>query len=94
MLCEQILRLTRQSADQRFIHLMLELRERLGRTGLARENNFALPLKQETLANVLGLSAVHLNRTLQRLRKTDMLKLSRGVVTLLQPDHLQTLIKK
>ena len=94
MLCEQILRLTRQSADQRFIHLMLELRERLGKAGLARENNFALPLKQETLANVLGLSSVHLNRTLQRLRKTDMLKLSRGVVTLLQPDQLETLIKK
>ena len=94
MLCEQILRLTRQSADQRFIHLMLELRERLAKSGLARENNFALPLKQETLANVLGLSAVHLNRTLQRLRKTDMLKLSRGVVTLLQPDQLETLIKK
>ena len=91
LLCEQIIRLTRQSADQRFIHLMTELRGRLSRPGLVRENDFALPLTQETLANVLGLSAVHLNRTLQQLRKVGTLKLARGVVTLLQPDQLQAL---
>lgn len=89
LLCEQIIRLTRQSADQRFIHLMIELRSRLSRPGLTRENDFSLPLTQETLANVLGLSAVHLNRTLQQLRKAGTLKLARGVVTLLQPDLLQ-----
>lgn len=93
MLCEQIIRLTRQSADQRFVHLMLELRSRLSRPGLASEHDFALPLIQETLANVLGLSTVHLNRTLQRLRKTGILKFARGVVTLMQPDQNQTSTK-
>ena len=83
MLCEQIIRLSKQTADQRFVHLMLELRSRLSRSGLAREHDFALPLIQETLANVLGLSTVHLNRTLQRLRKTGILKLAHGIVTLL-----------
>lgn len=86
LLCEQIIRLTRQSADQRFIHLMIELHSRLSRIGLARQNDFALPLTQETLANVLGLSAVHLNRTLQQLRRLGTLKLSRGVVTLVQQE--------
>ena len=89
LLCDQIIRLTRQSADQRFIHLMIELRSRLSRLGLVRENDFSLPLTQETLANALGLSAVHLNRTLQQLRKAGTLKLARGVVTLLQQDLLQ-----
>ena len=84
LLCEQIIRLTRQSADQRFIHLMVELRGRLSRSGLTRGNEFELPLTQETLANVLGLSAVHLNRTLQHLRKVGALKFTRGLVTLLQ----------
>ena len=85
LLCEQIIRLTRQSADQRFVHLMVELHGRLKRVGMSKESDFPLPLTQETLANVLGLSAVHLNRTLQQLRKSGVLKLSRGTVTLLQP---------
>ncbi len=60
---------------------MLELRSRLSRSGLAREQEFALPLTQEKLANVLGLSFVHLNRTLQRLHKDGTLTWARGVIT-------------
>ena len=90
-LCQQIVRLAQQSAEQRFIHLMLELRSRLSQSGLVRGQDFTLPLTQETLANVLGLSSVHLNRTLQRLRKAGTLTWARGVVTLLQADQAQAL---
>ena len=87
-LLDQIVRLGRQSAYERLGHLLLELSERLGAVGLASEGSFALPLTQETLADVLGLSVVHLNRTLTEMRRDRALVLDRGWVTLTDPALL------
>ncbi len=89
--CEQIARLGQQSATERFANLMLELRDRLLRLGLAESNRFAMPLTQDILADALGLSAVHLNRTVQQLRRSGLLKLEGGIMTLLEPEQLQAL---
>ena len=91
LLCEQIARLGQQNAGERFVHLMLELHYRLGLIGQVRGNSFALPLTQDVLADALGLSAVHLNRTLKQLRRDGLLKLESGRVTLLQPEMLQSM---
>lgn len=58
----------RRSASQGMAHLILELYHRLRLVGEADEDCFALPLKQETLADALGLTMVHVNRTLRQLR--------------------------
>lgn len=91
LLCEQIARLGQQNASERFAHLMLELHYRLTLIGKTSGNNFVLPLTQDVLADALGLSAVHLNRTLKQLRRDGRLKLESGRVTLLQPEVLQTM---
>jgi CRP-like cAMP-binding protein len=91
LLCEQIARLGQQNAGERFAHLMLELHYRLGLIGRVNGHSFALPLTQDVLADALGLSAVHLNRTLKQLRRDGLLKLESGHVTLLQPETLRSM---
>ena len=91
LLCNQIVRLGRQSAGGRLAHLVLELHGRLGRVGLADGNGFAMPLAPDVLADVLGLSVVHVNRAMQQLRRDGLLEVEDGRVHLLQPGRLQAL---
>jgi CRP-like cAMP-binding protein len=65
---EDIMRLGRRSALQRVADLLLELHDRLEKAGLVEDGGFYLPLTQEHLADALGLSAVHVNRSLKVLR--------------------------
>lgn len=91
MLHDQIVRLGRQTACSRFAHLMLGFYERLSRVGLACDNCFTMPLTQDVLADVLGFSAVHVNRTVQQLRREGLLDVRSGVAMLTQPERLKTL---
>jgi CRP-like cAMP-binding protein len=58
---------------------------------LADETTVAIPLTQEIMADALGLSVVHLNRTLQQLRRNQLIEFKSGQVRLLQPDQLAQL---
>ena len=49
-------------------HLILELQVRLRAAGLADELSYTLPLTQELMADVLGLSGPHINRMIRCLR--------------------------
>jgi len=71
-------RLGRLSARERTLHLLLELWERLTRAGLADGRTMLLPLTQEVLADTLGLSVVHMNRTLQQLRREELIEAQAG----------------
>jgi len=82
---QQIVRLGRCSAYERTAHLLLELHERLLEVGLAHSDGFHLPITQEILADALGLSIVHVNRTLQQLRREGQLVLRGSQVTF--PDR-------
>jgi CRP-like cAMP-binding protein len=81
---DHVIRLGRLTAVERLAHLLLDLRDRLKVIGQAENDRFQLPLTQETLADVAGLSVVHVNRTLQELRRQDLARLERGWVRL--PD--------
>src|SRR5215472_3710677 len=87
-LLNQIVRSGRQTAYERLAHLLLEFRDRLERVGLSSQNSFAMPLTQEMLADGLGLSVVHINRTLQQLRRGRLVTILDGIVTLLDPAGL------
>ncbi len=82
LLGDQITRLGRQTAYERFGNLLLELYHRLHVVGLARDGRFALPLTQEMLADALGLSVVHVNRTVQQMRRDGLLELRAGTVVI------------
>lgn len=88
-LLDQITRLGHQTACERMAHLLLELHERLTFAGLTSGASFALPLNQETLADTLGLSLVHINRTLQQMRRAHLIQMRGGRVVLLDRGRLR-----
>ncbi len=84
LLIDQVVRLGRRTAYERMCHLLLELHARLDAVGRVRNAAFAMPLTQETLADATGLSIVHVNRTLQQLRRDGLLELKNGEARLMQ----------
>ncbi len=88
LLLDHMVRLGQQTAYERVAHFLLELQRRLQVAGLGDSQRFPLPLTQEILAEALGLSIVHVNRTLQQLRRERLIELRSGVAILLQPQTL------
>jgi CRP-like cAMP-binding protein len=69
---EHLVDLGRRSAYERLAHLILELLVRLNAVGLANELSYRLPLTQELMADVLGLSGPHINRMIRCLREEGL----------------------
>ena len=67
--------LGRRSALGRMAHLFCEIRERLNVVGLADNDSYDFPLTQQELGECLGLTAVHVNRTLQEMRRRELIEL-------------------
>jgi CRP-like cAMP-binding protein len=81
-LVNQVVRLGRQTAYERVAHFLLELRERLAVVDRVQENRFTFPITQEVLADALGLSVVHMNRTMQQLRRDGLIEQRATAITL------------
>lgn len=62
----------RLRSDERIAHLFCEIHARLTAVDRAGRDGFQLPLTQEDLADMLGMSAVHVNRVLQVLRSREI----------------------
>jgi len=73
-LANQVMRLGRQSAYERLIHLLLEFHDRLKAKGAVEDGSFVMPFTQEVLSDALGLSTVHTNRVLQQLRRERLIE--------------------
>jgi CRP-like cAMP-binding protein len=67
----------RRNSLQRVAHLM-ELYVRAHNIGLANGDRFELPLTQVVLGDALGLTAVHVNRVLRKLRVSGVMELAAG----------------
>jgi len=65
--------LGRMGARERLAHFLCELRDRLGHSGLMKENRYELPITQEELGDAFGMTTVHVNRTLQALRADGLI---------------------
>jgi len=72
---EWALSLGQRSAVERLAHLLCELFTRLGMIGLANAEGCELPVTQVELADTLGLTAVHVGRTLKDLRLRGLIRL-------------------
>ena len=83
-LLDQVVRLGRQTAYERLVHLLLEIHSRLDAIGQVEGDSFVFPLTQENLGDALGLSVVHINRTMQQIRRDRMVEIRSGRVTILQ----------
>ncbi len=79
----------RRNASERVAALIVGLYKRLKALDLVENETFAFPLTQQHIADALGLSLVHTNKTLARLRRMGMFTRSNGTMTLANPRVLQ-----
>lgn len=80
-----------RQARPRLAHLLCELATRLEIVGLLEKDSFDLPFTQQDFADACGLSAVHLNRTVQELRRQKLVEWEGRVVRLLRRRELEGL---
>jgi CRP-like cAMP-binding protein len=67
-----------RTAGQRVAWALLRIHHRLRAVGLERDGAVPLAFRQQDLADALGLSLVHTNKTLMQLRKLGLAKWSEG----------------
>ena len=80
---EWMLGLGRRSAYARTAHLLCEIIYRTSGRNAATESSCPMPLTQTELADTLGLSVVHVNRTLMRFKQEGLINLRRGHIDVL-----------
>ena len=86
---EHIVSIGRRTALSRIAHLLCELYVRLEVVGLAGEGRFQLPLTQADIADVTGLTSVHVNRMLKSLRDEELLTVRNGEVIIHDWERLR-----
>jgi CRP-like cAMP-binding protein len=87
---ECALSLGQRSALARMAHLFCELYLRLRLVGRTSGNGYEFPLTQRELAECLGLTVVHANRTIQELRRRGLIELENRRVTILDRAALES----
>ena len=88
---EWTLNVGQRSAYERLAHLLIELYIRLNAVGRARNGRCDFPLTQNDLADATGLTAVHVNRTLQELRRDRLIELERKQLQILDLQRMMDL---
>jgi CRP-like cAMP-binding protein len=75
-------------AHGQMAHLFCEILLRAKAAGLAQNNTCDLPVTQEDLADALGMSTVHVNRTLMVLRAAGAVEFRGGKLMVMNWDEL------
>ncbi|WP_456269166.1 Crp/Fnr family transcriptional regulator [Kushneria sp. AK178] len=78
-----------RSAEARVAHLFCEMVVRFQAAGLTENTTIAMPLTQVNLAETLGLTSVHVNRVLQRLRQKNLITLAQKRLVVLDFEGLK-----
>ncbi len=86
---EWIFNLGRRGAVSRLAHVFCETHLKLEYDGAASPSAFTFPVTQADLGDAMGLSTVHVNRSLQALRHAGLLTLSRGTARVLDRKGLR-----
>jgi CRP-like cAMP-binding protein len=79
----------RRSAHARIAHLLCEFLVRMRAVGLAEDHACELPFTQTEIGDALGLSTVHVNRTLQELRGAGLITLRGGALAVTDWEGLK-----
>lgn len=89
MLIDRIIHSNRRSADHRIAHFICEIHSRLRRTNPDLDNHFRIPMTQEHLASALGMTPVHVSRTISELSKSNLILRNREKMTILDLGALR-----
>ena len=88
LLDEALLSLGRRTARERVAWLLWVLDDRARSSGLADGDTIAMPLTQQHVADTLGLSLVHTNRTLKSLRAAGVIRWEKKRLAVVQRRRL------
>ena len=91
MVDDNLLTAGRRNATERVAMLLMHLYRRLERLGLAHEGSVEFPINQQHIADTLGLSLVHTNKTMRRLKRLGLHDIRNGRLWLLNPKALERL---
>ncbi|WP_211295048.1 Crp/Fnr family transcriptional regulator [Novosphingobium guangzhouense] len=83
-----LFRLGRLDAVGRIAHFLCETNARLFSAGLSDGRRFALPLTQTDLAEICGLTNVHVNRVMRQLREAKVCVFRSSLVEILDIEQL------
>lgn len=81
--------LGRGSAEKRIAYLFLHLMRRLVHRTVIRAHRFRFPLRQQHIAEITGLTPVHVSRVLKTFRERSLIELSGGCLTILDFSELE-----
>lgn len=79
---EWIANVGRRDGVTRLAHVLCEFAVRLKIAGLGEQRDYTLPMTQEQIADVLGLTPVHVNRTLMALEQQGLITRDKRSVTI------------
>lgn len=79
---EWLVNLGARDAETRIAHLFCELHLRLESIGLSQNEEFALPINHAELADTMGLSLVHISRSLKVLREQGLVTFRSGQIVI------------
>lgn len=88
---EWTINLGQRTAVERIAHLCCEVSTRLEVVGLRNGHDCDMPITQSEIADITGLSAVHVNRSLQELRAAGLIELRNKRLTVLDKERLAEL---
>ena len=86
---EWLLNVGRRNARERIAHLLCEFATRLDAQGLAGNGSYELPMTQEQIGDAVGLTSVHVNRSIRALEEEGLVKRQGRIVSFPDTSRLR-----
>ena len=80
IIAQWLVNVGRRDARARLAHLLCEMAARTAKDGAPGPGRYAFPITQEQLADAVGLTPVHVNRTLRALREEGLVRMTRAEI--------------
>ncbi|WP_227369003.1 Crp/Fnr family transcriptional regulator [Halomonas sp. M20] len=93
IIMDRLVNVLSHDAKARIAHFTLEIYYRLKRIGADVENGYGLPITQKQISMLLGISEVHLSRTMSELEEMGLLRKTRKKLQVLDIDRLSELAR-
>jgi CRP-like cAMP-binding protein len=90
---ELVIDFGQRDSKERIACLLLRLAKRISARFIVHDYRYPFPLRQQHIANMVGLTTVHVNRVLVDLRKANIVEISKGFLTILDLDKLNRIAR-
>jgi CRP-like cAMP-binding protein len=81
--------LGQRSAEERIAYLFLHLMQRIAARSVIRDQRYRLPLRQQHIADAVGLTSVHVSRVIGLFRDQGLVEFSSGILQVLNLPELK-----